>query len=62
MFIEEVARLEAELRNRRTSDTNSKTQLESLVKEKDELLEIIMRRGKLIQVLVDCFYYLPIMC
>ena len=54
MFVDKVSHLEAELRNQRSADSTTKTHLEAITKEKDELLDVIMRRGKLIQVLSAC--------
>ncbi|KAK2180302.1 hypothetical protein NP493_451g01015 [Ridgeia piscesae] len=46
---DKVSHLETELRNQRSADSTTKTHLEAVTKEKDELLDVIMRRGKLIQ-------------
>jgi len=55
VFADKVSHLETELRNQRSADSTTKTHLEAVTKEKDELLDVIMRRGKLIQVLSACF-------
>lgn len=36
--------------DKRSADLESQTKLQSLVKEKDELLDLAMQRGKIIQV------------
>ena len=50
LWIDEVKRLESKLTNLTTSAIGNTCQLETLKKENAEYLEVIMRRGKLIQV------------
>lgn len=38
------------MEDKRSADLESQTKLQSLVKEKDELLDLAMQRGKIIQV------------
>lgn len=43
-------KLQNQMEDKRSADLESQTKLQSLVKEKDELLDLAMQRGKIIQV------------
>ena len=49
-FVGAQSQLKQQTENLRNSDTNNTLKLEKLMKEKDEMLELAMHRGKLIQV------------
>lgn len=43
-------KMQNQMEDKRSADLESQTKLQSLVKEKDELLDLAMQRGKIIQV------------
>ena len=50
LFIAANYKLQSQIDGRKNADTESQTRIQSLTKEKDELLDLAMQRGKIIQV------------
>ena len=47
-------KLQNQIESRQSASAESEAKIQQLTKEKDELLDLAMSRGKIIQVSVDC--------
>ena len=50
-------KLQNQIDMRQNADSETSSKIQQLTKEKDELLELAMQRGKIIQVGLDLFWY-----